>query len=73
MQSLRFDIWKSVENGYNTPKINLDGTTDRILYEYNAKERNAIPCDVAIVEFTKVMQCTLAKDIELIVWGMTLL
>ena len=63
LQSLGFDIQQLVKNGYNTRKTSLVETIDKILYEYNEKARNAILCGLEDVEFTKVMQCTSAKEI----------
>ena len=63
LQSLGVDIWNSLVNG----NINLETTPtepiDRRLYEYNVNARNAILFGLENIEYTKFMQCTLAKEI----------
>ena len=54
LQSLGFDIQKSVQNVYNYPKTDIVDIDDIILYENNAREKDAILCGLAYSEFTKI-------------------
>lgn len=63
LQSLGIDVWMAVENGYIVPDTTLVvGTTERILFENNAKSLYAINDGLIGSKFVKVMQCALAKE-----------
>ena len=63
LQSLMVDICNSVVIGYTNPEIAPVEISDKILYEYNAKDKNEISCGLEGIKFTKFMHCTSTKDI----------
>ena len=60
LQSLGFNVWHSIENGYNIPKI-ASIEVDKRKYECNSWDRNSILCGLVDSDFTKVMKCTSTK------------
>ena len=58
LQSLEVNVWQLVKNVYSVPKTTIVDIIIKILYENNARVRNAILCGLEDSEFTKVMQCT---------------
>jgi len=63
LQSLEYDVWESVKNGYETPTISLFDIATKKLSDNNAKSINAILEGLSKSKFTKVMNCKLVKEI----------
>lgn len=63
MNSLGFDVWMVVENGYTMPEIPLNDPLEKWVYENNAKAKNAILWGLSNTEFIKFMHCKTTKDI----------
>jgi hypothetical protein len=62
LQSLGYDVWESVKNGYETPTNPLFDIGAKKLGDNNAKSMNAILEGLSKSEFTKVMHCKSTKE-----------
>jgi hypothetical protein len=63
IQAQRFQVWKSIVNGYTTPAV--PPTNDKVmkLDENNSKAINALLNGLSDMVFTKVAHCKSAKEI----------
>jgi hypothetical protein len=63
MQAQRFEIWKSIVDGYTT--LAVPPTNDKAvkLGQNNSKEKNALLNGLGEMVFTKVAHCKSAKEI----------
>jgi hypothetical protein len=62
LQSLGYDVWKSVKNGYITPERQLYDVGYNKLRDINSKTMNYIMDVLERSEFTKVMHCGTIKE-----------
>ena len=63
LQSLGAEVWAIVEEGYWYPEIIPTDAAERKKYEINAKAVNVLLGILSELEFVKVMQLYLAKEI----------
>ena len=62
LQSLGYDVWEIVNNGYETPVNPFFDIDAKKLSDNNAKTMNAILEGLSKLEFTKVMHFKSAKE-----------
>jgi hypothetical protein len=62
LQSLGYDFWESVKNGYETPKNAIFYIGAKKLSDNNAKSMNAILEGLSKSKFTKFMHCKSTKE-----------
>ena len=62
LQSLGYDVWESIKNGYETPTNLLFDIGANKLSDNNSKSMNAILEGLSKSEFTKVTHYKFAKE-----------
>jgi len=63
LTSLGPEVWNTVMNGYNAPPTLPTDQDERKVYIANAKDLNSITSGITDSEFTKVLNCDLAKEV----------
>ncbi|XP_057833096.1 uncharacterized protein LOC131043884 [Cryptomeria japonica] len=63
LNTLGYDVWQSVVDGYTPPSTPLTDAAGKRKSENNAKAEHALLCSLVDSEFTKVMHCKSAKEI----------
>jgi len=63
LKSPRYDVWIAVANYYTPPTTTLTTPKQKKEFENDSKAQNALMCGLVDNEMTKVMTCTLAKEI----------